>query len=140
MDDGSSGRADRRVEGECWLNTRWKPRADGYVYATLDGKQGLLHRTAWESVHGLVPEGLVLDHLCRNRACHRPSHLEAVTRAVNNRRGLGGRGGRQDFDICQRGHDLRQGYITVLGTRRCRECTLAANRLSRQRKIQKERV
>ena len=45
------------------------------------------HRFAYEASHGDVPRGLDLDHLCRNRSCVNPTHLEPVTRRVNARRG-----------------------------------------------------
>lgn len=49
---------------------------------------GLAHVQAWERVHGSVPSGRELDHLCRVRCCVRPDHLEPVTRLVNIERGL----------------------------------------------------
>ena len=45
------------------------------------------HRAYWERLHGKVPPGHDLDHLCRNRRCVNPDHLEPVTRKQNNRRG-----------------------------------------------------
>ncbi|MGH2838441.1 MAG: HNH endonuclease [Thermoleophilaceae bacterium] len=47
----------------------------------------MAHRFFWEQAKGPVPDGLVLDHLCGNRACVNPEHLEVVTRGVNTRRG-----------------------------------------------------
>lgn len=45
------------------------------------------HRYVYELVVGPIPEGLTIDHLCRNRGCVRPDHLEVVTRGENTRRG-----------------------------------------------------
>jgi hypothetical protein len=50
----------------------------------------LVHRDVYEQLVGPIPEGLVLDHLCRNRSCCNPAHLEPVTTAENVRRGLNG--------------------------------------------------
>lgn len=66
----------------------------GYMQFRL-GKRGvdrrsvIGHRWLWEQLCGSVPVGLELDHLCRNRRCVRPSHLEPVTRQVNILRGDG---------------------------------------------------
>jgi len=62
--------------------------ADGYGIASYDSGQVRAHRAAYELWEGAIPEGLVLDHLCRNPGCVRPDHLEPVTTAENIRRGV----------------------------------------------------
>lgn len=70
----------------CWDWIGSLKKAKGYGVATWRGKSGPAHRVAWEEFVGPIPSGLDLDHLCRNRACINPDHLEPVTRLVNNRR------------------------------------------------------
>lgn len=60
---------------------------DGYGRASVGNKERKAHVVAWEKVHGPVPDGLMLDHLCRVRACINVDHLEPVTNAVNIQRG-----------------------------------------------------
>lgn len=66
----------------------WKGAVNhaGYPRAIRDGRSQRIHRWAWEQVHGPIPEGLELDHLCRQRACVRVDHLEPVTHQENMRR------------------------------------------------------
>lgn len=72
-------------EQGCWL---WagKVGARGYAVVHFNGKQRLAHRVYWEFVNGPIPDGLVIDHLCSNRSCVNPAHMELVLRAENNRR------------------------------------------------------
>lgn len=64
----------------------------GYALGTVQRSQGgivrqaVAHRMFYEEAKGPIPEGLVLDHLCRNRRCVNPDHLEPVTQVVNRRR------------------------------------------------------
>ncbi len=78
-----------RVEksDECWLFTG--PVGDGYGRIWVNGQRKYAHVAAYEQIHGHVPEGLVIDHLCRNRSCVNPAHLEPVTNRENVLRGNG---------------------------------------------------
>ena len=79
------------VEGGCW---EWQGHLDpkGYARVTITTDEGtyragiLAHRLAFETFVGPIPDGLVLDHLCRNRSCINPEHLEPVTQQENIRR------------------------------------------------------
>lgn len=71
----------------CWL---WEASEKGRGYGGfwLDGKNHVAHKVSYETWVGSVPEGLELDHVCRNRDCVNPLHLEPVTRSENILRGL----------------------------------------------------
>lgn len=88
-------------------NTCWKWGAaltrGGYGITRSLGKNALAHRYSYELHKGKIPDGLVIDHRCRTRHCVNPAHLEAVTIATNNNRGLRGRGKGGRF--CGRGHE-----------------------------------
>ena len=66
----------------CWL---WigKTRKDGYGVLSLFGGFGYAHRVSYELLVGPIPDGLVIDHLCRIRCCVNPDHLEPVTSREN---------------------------------------------------------
>ena len=75
---------------ECWTDRSmggWLT-PDGYYRVSIQKRNYLVHRLAYETKYGKIPEGLVIDHLCRNRACYNPDHLEVVTQKENLRRGL----------------------------------------------------
>lgn len=76
----------------CWL---WQAKlnADGYgVFSISPELSVLAHRFAYEVAVGPIPDGLVTDHLCRNRRCVNPDHLEPVTSRENTIRGHIARG------------------------------------------------
>lgn len=71
--------------GPCWLWTSTLTD-DGYSKVSWNGRQRSAHRLSYELRHGAIPKGLEIDHLCMVRHCVNPAHLEAVTKAENNRR------------------------------------------------------
>lgn len=94
--------------------------ADGYAYHGRT--RG--HIAAWEAVNGPVPDGLVLDHLCRVRRCQAPHHLEAVTQSENELRKRWAYRARRTH--CAKGHPLTHALVTPEGGRLCRTCHRAA--------------
>lgn len=73
---------------DCW---EWKAEIthDGYGRYCYKYRRYMSHRFSYEIMIGPIPEGLQIDHLCRNRSCCNPEHLEAVTCKENLSRGLG---------------------------------------------------
>lgn len=110
----------------CWM---WTGAGDkkGYGRINIDGKIRLTHRVYYEIMVGKVPDGLELDHLCRNPSCCNPSHLEPVTRKVNTDRGLCAEAHRKRKSLirfCKNGHDYTEEntYVDKRGRRSCKEC------------------
>src|SRR5688572_22143418 len=77
-----------KTDAGCWIFNGYK--GSGYGRINTLGRVHLAHRVTFEHFVGAVPEGLELDHLCRNRACCNPAHLEAVTHVEYARRGTRG--------------------------------------------------
>jgi HNH endonuclease len=69
----------------CWLFTGKRHR-EGYGRLNRGGKQHLAHRVFYEAFVGPIPDGYELDHLCKNKSCVNPRHLEAVPHQENMQR------------------------------------------------------
>jgi hypothetical protein len=100
----------------------------GYGVTNFERKQLRAHQAAYRVWRGEVPEGMQIDHLCRNRACFNPEHLEAVTPRENTRRGAAVK------TACPSGHpyDATNTYLTPKGHRDCRTCRNEAGRRARR--------
>lgn len=116
--------------GDCWL---WTAAIDkGYGSFTIRrGEKAKAHRYAYQELVGPIPVGLTLDHLCRNRACVNPAHLEPVTLGVNVLRGEGPGANNRRKSHCPKGHPYDR--TTVEGWRRCEECSREYHRQYRNR-------
>ena len=105
----------------------WIPRLatdrDGYVRTTFKYKHYQVHRLAFEAWAGLIPDGMVIDHLCRERACCNPEHLEVVTNWENTLRGDNFMASRARATHCKSGHEFTVENTRERGRlRQCREC------------------
>lgn len=122
----------RVTDAGCWEFTGCKVRG-GYGQIRIAGKGQYTHRVMHELHSGPIPEGYDIDHLCRNRACCNPSHLEAVTRAVNAARTPPGARGQNRATVekakthCPQGHpyDDENTRTNAAGHRWCRACQRA---------------
>ncbi len=101
---------------------------DGYGGVRIQNKSHYVHRVAHEAIIGPIPSGFEVDHLCRNRKCYNPEHLEAVTHAENMRRSrINDR--QRNKTHCPQDHPY-SGYNLMSGSqknrnstyRRCRVC------------------
>jgi len=109
--------------GDCWI---WEHArfAAGYGSVLFGGKNVYVHRLSYETHVGPIPAGLTIDHLCRERACWNPAHLEAVTNAENIRRAA------LHKTHCPRGHDYAK---YARRRKRGRDCLICHRDRERER-------
>ena len=107
----------------CWFWLGYHDK-NGYGRVGHRGKNLWTHRVAYELWVGPIPEGLHLDHLCRNTRCVNPGHLEPVTHAENLRRGYGVSARNARKTHCAHGHayDEANTGTTKAGGRYCKAC------------------
>ena len=122
-----------KVEGQdCWVCTASTRNGYGQwrIPRKLGNKVVYAHLYAYETLVGPIPEGYDIDHLCRNRACCNPGHMEPVTRSENMLRSPELGKGNLKKTHCPREHPLSGAnlYVYPDGRRSCRECMRAATR------------
>ena len=110
---------------ECWI---WNGRRirRGYGNIRYRTRPTCTHRLVYQTLVGEIPEGFVLDHLCRNPPCCNPAHLEPVTDYENIMRGVGLGALNARKTTCAKGHELTPRKGTTW--RACLVCNRARNR------------
>lgn len=118
----------------------WLAYVDGKGYSrfSVDGEVVFGHRFAYEAFVGPIPDGLVIDHLCRNRACVNPAHMEPVLTGENTRRGdMSAMGSHNRAKThCPQGHPYDEANTgRCRGERYCRTCNRRGVAERRARKV-----
>lgn len=115
--------------GNCWIWEAGRMSA-GYGCLGVFGQRFLAHRFSYLVGVGEIPEGLVIDHLCRNRLCVNPAHLEPVSQRVNMLRGVSVQAKNAVKTHCKHGHPLSGENLIIRKTtpnrlcnRDCRTCS-----------------
>lgn len=114
---------DEDPETGCW-NWQGPINGGGYATCSLHGKTRKVHRLIYEWERAPIPDGLTLDHLCRNRACVNPDHMEPVTNRVNILRGESFSATLARQTHCKHGHPFSGDNLEIDrdGFRRCITC------------------
>lgn len=124
-----------KPESGCWEWTGFKDRNGYGKFNALEGEQ-LAHRAAYRLFVGEIRKDLTLDHICRNRGCVNPEHLDCVSHSENMRRSPLWKGTKNAAKThCRKGHpyDATNTFRYRDGRRDCRTCMNERNRLARLR-------
>lgn len=109
-----------KIENGCWIWEGSQFTENGYGRFWLNRRYQMAHRVAYEALIGEIEGDLVCDHLCRNRACVNPGHIEIVTAIENTKRG---NHAKAIPTHCRKGHELSEdNVIKGKKTRQCRKC------------------
>src|ERR1035437_2346838 len=132
----------RVVESGCWEWTAGR-NAKNYGKFTTHGREVQPHRLAYEHWVAVIPDGLVLDHLCRNPPCVNPDHLEIITHRINILRGIGPCANNARKTHCAKGHEYDESNTIHrrTGGRACKACKQESNisyQVSRRARIKRE--
>lgn len=115
----------------CWI---WLAHSIGYYGSFRIGHDKIAgaHRVSYEIFKGEIPFGMEVDHLCRNKLCVNPEHLEAVTHKENVYRGINPMAVNKRKTHCKYGHEFTEDNLDkrTEGWRACRKC-----RIERQKQV-----
>ena len=112
---------------ECW---EWQGYVTHYGYGTYGHDNYMAHRVVYELFNEQLESNMFLDHLCRNRKCVNPSHLEPVTLVENVMRGESIHAKNARKTHCKRGHEFTKANTYIhpkRGHRHCKSCMKSAN-------------
>lgn len=124
---------DKRGPAECWP---WKGKfCKGHGVLPWAARYRGAHKFGYELAKGPVPDGLEIDHLCRNRACQNPAHMEPVTSRVNTMRGNAVSARHARATHCKRGHAKVPENINIRVSkgREYKRCKICAREYDRAR-------
>jgi hypothetical protein len=135
------GTVEERLRRQSELNAEtgcieWTGRVGhkGYAQIRVGDRRPVAHRVAWELERGPIPEGMVIDHLCRNRRCINVDHLEVVTPQENTLRGNTRAAYFVGRETCEHGHPWtpENTYKRKAGGRECKACNLIRGKAARE--------